>query len=55
MTFHKYKKIYIDLLYPFVVLFETRVFTYVADGWIFYPAALALVPGLEKTAREQLK
>ena len=36
-------------------LFETRVFTYVSDGWIFYPAALALVPALEKTAREQLK
>jgi len=34
---------------------ETRVFTYVSEGWIFYPAALALVPGLEKTARKQLK
>ena len=36
-------------------LFETRVFNYVSDGWIFYPAALALVPALEKTARERLK
>lgn len=35
-------------------MFETRMFKYVSDGWIFYPAALALVPELEKTAREQL-
>jgi hypothetical protein len=33
-------------------LFENRIFKYVSDGWIFLPAALALVPKLEAEARE---
>lgn len=35
-------------------LFEERVFTYVKDGWITLPGALALVPQLEKEARRCL-
>jgi hypothetical protein len=35
-------------------LFEERVFTYVKDGWITLPGALALVPSLEAQARKCL-
>lgn len=36
-------------------LFEIRVFNYVKDGWITLPAALKLVPDLERAARRCLK
>ena len=36
-------------------LFQTRVFTYVSDGWIFMPEALAYVPDLEAEARRCLR
>lgn len=32
-------------------LFDTRIFKYVSDGWIFLPAALEMVPVLEAGAR----
>lgn len=32
-------------------LFDTRIFKYVSDGWIFLPAALEMVPALEAEAR----
>jgi hypothetical protein len=35
-------------------LFQTRIFTYVTDGWIFLPAALSYVKGLEEEAHRCL-
>jgi len=35
-------------------LFESRVFKYVSDGWIFLDAALAYIPDLEADARARL-
>lgn len=36
-------------------LFNQRIFTYVSDGWINLPGALAMVPGLEQEARRCLR
>jgi len=36
-------------------IFDDRVFKYVSDGWLFYPAALALVPELEAAARDDIR
>jgi len=36
-------------------LFNNRVYSYVKDGWIFLPGALALVPALESQAKRNIK
>ena len=53
---HIYPTMSVDESWERVIrIFEDRVFKYVSDGWIFYPAALALVPGLTVAARNDIR